>query len=181
MASKAQRRRNKRRANDHTDVPEVSGGQVLQLRAVAKRKSNKPTPERQSNKPTPERQSRGVWVKGKEYQPDVDRASDMAGVLYHKREINQAQLEAARAFQEVRAAYVAEIGTFGYKSCLAGGFGGHDESDGNPEVFKAYRHFTRPLAKQQLRALEVGLDMSPDEAGRLIVWKIRNALKALVA
>ena len=172
MASKAQRRRNKRRANDHTDVPEVSGGQVLQLRAVAKRKSNKPTPERQS---------RGVWVKGKEYQPDVDRASDMAGVLYHKREINQAQLEAARAFQEVRAAYVAEIGTFGYKSCLAGGFGGHDESDGNPEVFKAYRHFTRPLAKQQLRALEVGLDMSPDEAGRLIVWKIRNALKALVA
>ena len=181
MASKAQRRRNKRRANDHTDVPEVSGGQARQLRAVAKRKSNKPTPERQSNKPTPERQSRGVWVKGKEYQPDVDRASDMAGVLYHKREINQAQLEAARAFQEVRAAYVAEIGTFGYKSCLAGGFGGHDESDGNPEVFKAYRHFTRPLAKQQLRALEVGLDMSPDEAGRLIVWKIRNALKALVA
>ena len=172
MASKAQRRRNKRRANDHTDVPEVSGGQALQLRAVAKRKSTKPTPERQS---------RGVWVKGKEDQPDVDTASDMAGVLYHKREINQAQLEAARAFQEVRAAYVAEIGTVGYKSCLAGGFGGHDESDGNPEVFKAYRHFTQSLAKQQLRALEVGLDMSPDEAGSLIVWKIRNALEALVA
>lgn len=174
MSSKAQKRRNKRKAKGYeaptTATNERAGTKALNLAGVAKR---------QSNKPTTERQRRGVWVTGKEDQPDVDLAADMAGSLFHRREITEAHLEAARAFQEVRAAYVAELGVAGYKSCLAGGVGGHDEGDGNPEVFKAYRHITRRLSRPQVRVLEVGLDMAPDQAGSLTVWKLRDALEAI--
>lgn len=174
MASKAQKRRNKRRAKGY-EAPTIAtnertGTKSLNLAGVAKR---------QSNKPTKERQMRGVWAKGKDEQPDVDLAADMAGALYHRREITEAQLEAARSFQEIRAAYVAELGVAGYKSCLAGGVGGHDEGDGNPEVFKAYRHITRRLSRPQVRVLEVGLEMAPDQAGSLTVWKLRDALDAI--
>lgn len=176
MSSKAQKRRNKRRAKGYIP-PEVAtnertGVKGRSLRAVAKR---------QSMKPTDERRAHGVWVEGKAEQPDVDLASDMAGTLFHRREINEAQLEAARSFQEVRAAFVAELGVSGYRSCLAGGVGGHDDGDGNPEVFRAYRHITRQLTPPQVRVLEVGLDMPPEQAGRLTVWKLRDALDAISA
>ena len=171
MASKAQKRRNKRRAKGDTpDAPQRSGAQTIALRAVSKR---------QSTKPTPERRTRGVWVEGKDAQPDVDLACDMAGALYQARKISQQQLEAARSFQEVRAAYVAELGVAGYRSCLAGGVGGHDDSDGNPEVFRAYRQITRGLSPRQVVTLERGLDLSPADAGCLTVHLIRSALDAI--
>jgi len=171
VSSKAQKRRNKRLAKSSSQVAQdTTGEQVIAIRTVCKR---------QSMKPTAERRAHGVWVEGKADQPDVDMASDMAGSLFHRREITEQQLEAARAFQEVRAAYVAELGVAGYKSCLAGGVGGHDEGDGNPEVFKAYRHITRKLSKPQIRVLEVGLDMPPEQVGSLTVWKLRDAIDAI--
>jgi len=173
MSSKAQKRRNKRMAKAATqNTQDRSGAQTIALRAVSKR---------QSMKPTPERKARGVWVDGKDAQPDVDLAEDLAGTLFHARQISDRQLEAARQFQEIRAAYIAEFAVPGYKSCLAGGVGGHDEGDGNPEAFRAYRKITKPLNREQLTALERGLDLSPCDAGRVTVWKLRDALDAISA
>lgn len=171
MSSKAQKRRNKRLAKAATqDTPERSGAQTIALRAVSKR---------QSMKPTAERRAHGVWVEGKDAQPDVDMASDMAGALFHARQISDRHLEAARAFQEVRAPYLAEYELAGFKSCLAGGVGGYDGGDGNIQAKQAYEHFIRNLAPCQVRVLEVGLYMEPDQAGSLTVWKLRDALDAI--
>ena len=172
MSSKAQKRRNKRLAKIIvTDAPERSGAQKLSLRSVARR---------QSMKPTAERKAHGVWVEGKDAQPDVDLASDMFGAMYQAREITQQQLEAARAFQEVRAAFVAELGVSSYRSCLAGGVGGHDDGEGNPDVFKEYRRMTRGLSRAQVRHLEIASEMTAqDKLFSLPV--IRDALEAICA
>lgn len=169
MSSKAQKLRNKRAARATSKPDAAPGEKALVLRHVGKR---------QSMKPTQERRSRGVWVDGKVAQPDVDLASDMAGALYQDGKITQQQLETARAFSEVRAAYVAEFAVPGYKSCLAGGFGGHDDGDGNPAVLAEYARMTRGLTKPQVMVLEIGLEMTPDSQ-RVNVPVLRGALDAM--
>lgn len=170
MSSKAEKRRNKRRNKAATqDTPERSGAQTIALRAVSKR---------QSMKPTAERRAHGVWVEGKDAQPCIDLASDMFGAMYQARAITQQHLEAARAFQEARAAYEAELGLSGYRSCLAGGTGGHDDGDGNPEVFRQYKRITQGLTPAQVKCLE-------DAAGRTAqdalpnLTAVRSALEVI--
>ena len=152
MSSKAQKLRNKRAAKAaiQSDEPiEPHGKDAVAIRTVAKR---------QSMKPTAERKGRGVWVDGKDAQPDVDLASDMAGSLFQERKISAQQLEVAHRFSEVRAAYVAEFEVPGYKSCLAGGVGGHDGGDGNPAVVAEYKRMTRNMTPILMTRLIEGLE-----------------------
>lgn len=103
----------------------------------------------EDNRPTAERRARGIWHlpkgAGKSDRPMFDRAEDMIGRLYAEGQITDGQEMAARQWQEIRAAYEAELGTKGYRSCLDIGSGGYDGSDGNPAVMREYRRLLRAL------------------------------------
>ena len=98
----------------------------------------------ESSRPTSERKSRGTWAEpsgmGKHDRPVVDLASDEIGRLFQAGRITGSQEQAARQYQELRAAYISELPDVrGFKSCLAGSVPGYDDSMGNPEVIAAYR------------------------------------------
>lgn len=83
----------------------------------------------------------------------VDLASDYIGQLFHSKQINSSQEQAARTFQELRAAYVQELGTTGFGSCLADNQQGHDSSDGNPEAIRAYEALTARIGRIKTASL----------------------------
>lgn len=133
-------------------------------------------------RPTPERKRHGKWAEpqgqGKAFQPVVDLAPDMIGRLYQTNRINTSQEQAARLFQELRADYVAELGTVGYKSCLSGGVQGWDESDGDPEVIARYRSLERRIGRVKTAVLLMECDKGPsDKPGDLDV--LRTALNCV--
>ena len=146
MSSKAARKRNKRKFKMPKDVHVQPVGEVT-LRTA-------PT-----TRPTWERLQHGCWAEpsgmGKDMQPIVDLASDMIGELYQGRQITTAQEQAARTFQEVRAAWLAELDLAGFKSCLAGGVGGYDGGDGNPEAKAAYQAIERRIGMVKTAILEI--------------------------
>lgn len=124
------------------------------------------SPVRDPAKPTDERRAHGVWVEpkglAKHTSPMVDLAPDLIGVLYQTKRITSAQEQAARMFQELRAGYVAELGTKGYGSCLADNQSGYDDSDGNPEAIAAYRSLERRLGRINIALLQVECEKGPD-------------------
>ncbi len=145
MSSKVARRRNRKKAR------QASQG-VLAAHVPEKRRKATTAAageaRGQAVRPTSERIARGVWAEPvgavKSQQPIVDMAHDMVGRLHCDRKITDAQEQAARSYQETCAAYLAEMPDIGgYKSCLSGGTGGHDESDGDPTVFAAMRGIER--------------------------------------
>lgn len=125
MTSVAAKRRKKKRRNK----PHTAAQAPVRTPTTQKAKG--------STQPTPERRARGKWVQptGKVGMQDI--ASDMIGRLFTEKKLTAQQEASARVFQETHAAYVAELGVTGYKSCLAGG-SGHDNGDGNPEAVRAY-------------------------------------------
>jgi hypothetical protein len=134
-----------------------------------------------AERPNALRKSRGMWAipkgMGKHEQPAVDMASDMIGVLYVGRQISSQQEQAARLYQELRAAYLAELPDVrGYKSCLAGSVPGYDDTDGNPEVIAAFRSLEKRLTMPQRREMLIVCDM--DERPRNIET-LRAALDAI--
>ena len=68
----------------------------------------------------------------------VDLASDMIGELLQAGDITPTQEQAARDFHGLYTANLADLGLSGYRSCLAGGIAGHDESDGDEKAVAAY-------------------------------------------
>lgn len=105
--------------------------------------------EVEDNRPTAERRARGIWHmpkgQGKSDRPMFDRAEDMIGRLYAEGQLTDGQEMAARQWQEIHAAYEAEIGCKGYRSCLDISSGGYDGSDGNPALMREYRRLLRVL------------------------------------
>jgi len=124
-------------------------------------------PQDRPQRPTAQRMARGTWAMPqgakKSEQPMVDMTEDMIGYLHTKQIISDAQLNAARAWQELRAAYVAEWPeTSGYKSCLNGEQPGYDDSDGNPEVVKRYDDIKRSIGREYFNeVVRVCLDSLP--------------------
>lgn len=124
-----------------------------------------------TTRPTPERLARGVWSKTAAKDAGMlDMASDMIGRLGVEGKLTAQQVEAARAFQEARTGYLAEIGTRGFGSCLADNQTGYDAGDGNVGIYRAYKalenrigviktgilaHEVDKLADQEPRNLEV--------------------------
>lgn len=121
-------------------------------------------------KPTSERRARGVWVEpkgiAKHSNPMVDLAPDMIGALYQSKQINTSQEQAARLFQELRAAYLSELGTKGFGSCLADNQTGYDGGDGDPSVIAAYRSLERRIGRVKTACLIMECDRGADQRPR---------------
>ena len=92
---------------------------------------------------------------GKREQPMTDEASDMIGRLLIEGKLSISQEQAARRFQEAHTAYQASIGLSGYKSCLAGGSGAYDSSDGDPAAEAAYRNIRNRIGAIRSARLQV--------------------------
>jgi len=92
--------------------------------------------------PTPEQLSGGSYAapqgQGRKRKPYVNTTPDLIGVLFKRGKITGDEEQAARHFQRIRAAYVAELGVTGYRSCLDQTRGGHDDSDGDLAAIAAY-------------------------------------------
>lgn len=118
-------------------------------------------------RPTKERMMQGKWARpqgpDKRSQPMVDLASDMIGQLYQSKQINTAQEQAARTFQELWAAYRSEIGAAEYRSCLAGGVGAHDDSDGNPAVCAAWNSLCNRIGRVSVAAIKMNVERQAGE------------------
>ena len=107
-----------------------------------------------TNRPTDQRRGRGTWANPqgamKSHQPVVDLASDMVGALHVAKQITDSQEQAARLFQRLRRAYLAELPEVeGFRSCIAPHVPGYDDSDGNPAVIAAYRTVEGKLTFRQ--------------------------------
>ena len=122
-------------------------------------------PPDSASRPTAQRRLHGTWADPqgsmKSQQPCVDMASDAVGHLFIAKLISSSQEQAARLFQKLRLAYMAEFPEIsGFKSCLDGAISSHDEGDGNKAVMDAYRDIekklTRPQRSEVLRVCDAG-------------------------
>lgn len=117
-------------------------------------------------RPTPERWHRGTWHEpqgtGRGHKPLMDVASDLIGKLHAEGKITSSQHEAASRFKELREALLQDMGVAGYRSCLAGGSGGHDSGDGDVSIADAYRAVSKQLGPH-LRPLVLNVHKLADE------------------
>lgn len=89
---------------------------------------------------------------GKDDIAVMDMAADVVGALFIDEKITKGQEQAARTWQELHAAYLAELPDIsGYKSCLDGGVPGFDDGDGDPEIIRAYRDMEGRMSQAQIR------------------------------
>jgi hypothetical protein len=137
----------------------------------------------ESSRPTSERKSRGTWAEpqgmGKHERPVVDLASDEIGRLYQAGRITGSQEQAARLYQELRAAYLAELPDVrGYKSCLAGSVPGYDDSDGDAQIIASWRKMEARMNLAQRREMLIVCDM---EQRPRSIEMLRAALDAISA
>lgn len=127
--------------------------------------------------------ARGKWAEPKGEYKDaaiVDLASDMIGQLYYSKQITTSQEQAARLFQELRAGYLAELGTKGYGSCLADNQSGYDASDGDPAAIKAYRNLETRIGRIKTACLILECDRGASEEPVSLI-ALRRALDAVAA
>jgi len=139
-------------------------GFMAESTSTAPQAASQPT-DGKAERPTAERLAHGCWSEpqgmGKHERPFVDLHSDMVGLLFEGGMITTSQEQAARHLQQVRARYLEELPDIsGYKSCIAGGVAGHDDSDGDPQTIAEYRQLERRLSRDQraevLRVCEEG-------------------------
>jgi hypothetical protein len=98
--------------------------------------------------------ARGCWHVAAKDAPAVDIAADMVGQLRAAQQITQSQEQAARTWQQLRAAYLAELPEIsGYRSCIDPSVPGFDDSDGDPVVIERYREVERALGQQGRRIM----------------------------
>jgi hypothetical protein len=101
-----------------------------------------------AERPTEQRAAIGHWVQGDGKHQDL--AADMIGLLLVSRQITPEQEQAARHWEQLRAAYIAEMPDLRViKSCLNNDVRGHDDSDGDPEALAAYREMMDKLTPAQ--------------------------------
>jgi len=157
MSSKAAARRKKKAAQ----------GQQSPQAATTPETTPTATSARETTRPTPERMALGKWIKpqgaDKRSQPMVDVASDMIGRLYERGQLTASQEQSARTFHELWAAYRSELGVSEYRSCLAGGVGAHDESDGRPEVYAAWYSLCDKIGRVSVAAIKMNVERQAGE------------------
>lgn len=160
MSSRKKQKRQKK-AQERQQLKQavaLAGGSGLPAHEAAQRA------ESDAERPTEQRRSRGTWAEpqgmGKHERPVVDLASDEIGRLYQAGRITSAQEQAARHYQELRAAYIAELPDVkGYRSCLAGSVPGFDDGDGNADVIRAFRSIEARMTLAQRREMLIVCDM----------------------
>lgn len=105
---------------------------------------------------------------------------DMIGRLHHEGKLSQSQYEAARLWQEIRAAWVAELGTPGYGSCLADNQSGYDAGDGNIAAVRAYTAMRDKIGRVASSVLSIECDKGADRRPSDLVF-LRVALNRIGA
>ena len=173
MTSKAKARRNKKAVQRRNAEP---GPEAPENTATAPQRANSGRGD--TMRPTPERQALGRWAvpQGgvKSQQPVVDMASDMIGLLHCQRRITDAQEQAARTWQELRAKWLQEFPDLAqFKSCLHGSVPGYDDSEGDASVIAAYRAVEAKMTLPQRRMMLWVCDMNERPANIAV---LRQAL-----
>lgn len=150
MASKSSKRRRARKqaAQSHVAVHATAND------AKATHAPDQATDNRKATRPTGERMARGRWRlpqgMGKHDQPVIDTSADIIGQMHDAGQISNGQEQAARHWQALRAAYIAEFpDVSGFKSCLAGNVPGFDDGDGDEQVIREYRNLEARLSRTQ--------------------------------
>lgn len=133
--------------------------------------------------PTPQQEGKGVYTRAKgpgRTEAVVNLTPDMIGRLLHERKITPDQEQAARAFQSLRHAYLGELQTRGYGSCLADNMAGYDDSDGREQIVRAYRHIEDSLGRVKIACLKLECEKGP-ECQPFDLGVLRNALDCMGA
>ena len=169
MSSRAARRRRKR-ATEADNLPVAP--QVVESREIVA--------VDEIARPTAERLAKGIWTVAGRSAPAIDDACDYIGRLYAMKLIEYHHHEAARMFQDIVAAFMADLPIAGFRSCLAGGSGAYDSCDGNPAAVKAYDAMKRKLGAVRFAYLRTQVD-KPSDAPIKDVDVLRNALEKVVA
>lgn len=94
--------------------------------------------ERLESPPTPQQAAKPGWLKPERGKPWI--RLDMIGLMHERGFLTDAEEQAARIFQQLRAEYLAELGTRGFGSCLADNMRGHKSDDGRAEIIIEYRY-----------------------------------------
>jgi len=130
-------------------------------------------------RPTDERMRQGVWHIAGKAAPAVDRTGgDMLGELFIAGQIEKHHYDAGRNFQQLVAAFMADLGIGGYRSCLDISGGGYDASDGNVSVAQEYERTKRRLGAVRFLYLRTEL-AKPVGAKCNSVEMLRKALDSL--
>ncbi len=109
----------------------------------------------------------------------VDRTGgDMLGELFIAGQIEKHHYDAGRNFQQLVAAFMADLGIGGYRSCLDISGGGYDASDGNVSVAQEYERTKRRLGAVRFLYLRTEL-AKPVGAKCNSVEMLRKALDSL--
>lgn len=110
----------------------------------------------------------------------VVRRLDMIGFMHAVGYLTSAEEQAARMFQEAYRAYLAEIGTRGYGSCLADNMAGYVGDDGRADVIASYRRIEARIGLLYTSHLATEVFRTLDERPHLPGWT-KAALKALAS
>jgi len=132
---------------------------------AAPRKGHKPTKEatphqpRENNRPTPQREAMGKFKYSD--KTAFDTHHDMVARLHSEGKLSKAQEDAARAYEEVRAAYVRELGVSAVKDSLDSSQGGFDAGDGNPAAMRAHDRMKARIGRIMWVVLEMEVGKGP--------------------
>lgn len=171
--SKADRLRRLKRKRESREKP------VPEKPAVAETRPRPSVSRDRSIRPTPERMRHGNWQEPSSHDaPAFDAGSDMIGALYASEQITPGQHDAARLFQSVVAAWIGELGTSGYRSCLDISVGGYDSGDGDPSVKAAHDALKAKLGAVRYLYLRSEVD-KPADRSPADIETLRTALDAI--
>jgi hypothetical protein len=142
-------------------------------------KAPKPQKTHENNRPTPQREAMGKF-EYKDKTGAFDKHHDMIARLHSEGSLSKAQEDAARAYQEVRAGFVSELGIAPIKDSCDASQGGFDAGDGNPAAKKAHDDMRNRIGRIKWAVLDQevgkGSDGRPRDLGAL-----RNALSCVAA
>ena len=154
MASKAQKRRQRMARNmaaQAVAMPDAKSDTV-------KRPPVHIVPKVEAIRPTPERMGKGAFKMptgpGRKLLPAVDEAHDTIAKLHKAGLINDDQEQAARDWQDLKAAVRAELGVSQGRSCLDISPVGHDNDEGNPALMERWLKIEAELGSFKTGALD---------------------------
>lgn len=154
MASKAQKRRQRMARNmaaQAVAMPDAKPDTV-------KRPPVHIVPKVEAIRPTPERIGKGAFKMptgpGRKFLPAVDEAHDTIAKLHKAGLINDDQEQAARDWQDLKAAVRAELGVSQGRSCLDISPVGHDNDEGNPALMERWLKVEAELGSLKTGALD---------------------------
>ena len=155
MASKAQKLARKRKARN---MQEQAVSMPNAKPDTVKRPPVHIVPKVEAIRPTPERIGKGAFKMqtgpGRKLLPAVDEAHDTIAKLHKAGLITDDQEQAARDWQDLKAAIRAELGLSQGRSCLDMTPCGHDNDDGDPALMQRWERIEAELGSWRTGALD---------------------------